>query len=46
MELTNIFNDSELLTLLLYGKDGCCENSNENILLATIFYINSTNRFN
>ena len=42
----NMLNDSELLTLLLYGNDCFSETSNMNILFATIFYINSTNRFN
>ena len=41
----NMLNDVELLTLLLYGNDSFSETSNKNILLATIFYINSTNRF-
>ncbi len=42
----NMLNDVELLTLLLYGNDRFSESSNKNILLATITYINTTNRFN
>ena len=38
-------NDQELFALLLYGNDAFNETSNKSILLATIFYINSTNRF-
>ena len=38
-------NDQELLTFLLYGNDAFNEISNKSILLATIFCINSTNRF-
>ena len=40
-----MLNDEELLALLLYGYDAFNETSNKNILLATISYINSTNRF-
>ena len=36
-----MLNDSELLTLLLYGDDGFNEASNNNILFTTIFYNNS-----
>ena len=38
-------NDQELLALLLYGNDAFNETLNKSILLATIFYINSTSRF-
>ena len=38
-------NDQELLALLLYGNDAFNETSNKCILLATIFYINSTSIF-
>ena len=35
-------SNDELLLLLLYGNDAFNESSNEDILSATIFYINST----
>ena len=38
-------NDQELLALILYGNNAFNETSNKSILLVTIFYINSTNRF-
>ena len=41
----SMLNDQELLALLLYGNDTFNETSNKSILLATIFYIKSTNRF-
>ena len=41
----SMLNDQELLNLLLHGNDAFNENSNKSILLATISYINSTNRF-
>ena len=41
----SVLNDQELLALLLYGNDAFNEISNKSILLATIFYISSTNRF-
>ena len=41
----SMLNDQELLNLLLHGNDAFNEKSNKSILLATISYINSTNRF-
>ena len=40
----NMLNDEELLALILYDNDAFNTISNESILSATIFYINSTNR--
>ena len=41
----SMLNDQELLALLLYGNDAFNETSNKCILLATIFYVNSANRY-
>ena len=41
----SMLNDKELLNRLLHGNDAFNKKSNKSILLATISYINSTNRF-
>ena len=41
----SMLSDQELLALLLYGNDAFNEISNKCIILATICYINSTNRY-
>merc|ERR1712131_67615 len=41
----NIPNDSELSKILLYGHPSLSETDNKRILIATLDYISSTNRF-